>query len=51
MAVTGYNEVKVDKKHIYMVKRTYCQNKENLWLSVCITQIQCLLQKYLNHII
>ena len=39
------DEVSVDKKHIYVVKRTYHQNKENPWLSVCITQIRGLLQK------
>ena len=35
----AYDEVSVDKKHIYVVKRTYRQNKENPWISVCITQI------------
>ena len=35
----AYDEVSVDKKHIYVVKRTYSQNKENPCLSVCITQI------------
>ena len=35
----AYDEVSVDKKHIYVVKRTYRQNKENPCLSVCITQI------------
>ena len=41
----AYDEVSVDKKDIYLVKRTYRQNKENPWLSVCITQIRGLLQK------
>ena len=41
----AYDEVSVDKKHIYAVKRTYRQNKENPWLSVCTTQIRGLLQK------
>ena len=41
----AYDEVSVDKKYIYVVKRTYRQNKENPWLSVCITQIRGLLQK------
>ena len=42
---SAYDELSVDKKHIYVVKRTYHQNKENLWLSLCITQIRGLLQK------
>ena len=41
----AYDEVSVDKKHIYAVKRTYRQNKENPWLSVCTTQIRSLLKK------
>ena len=41
----GYDEVSVDKKHIHVVKWTYHQNKENPWLSVCITQIRGLLRK------
>ena len=41
----AYDKASVDKKHIYVVKRTYRQNKENPWLSVCITQIRGLLQK------
>ena len=42
---SAYDEVSVDKKHIYLVKRTYRRNKENPWLSVCITLIRGLLQK------
>ena len=36
---SSYDEVSVEKQHIYVVKRTYPQNKENTWLPVCITQI------------
>ena len=41
----AYDEVNVDKKHIFVVKRTYRRKKENPWLSICITQIRGLLQK------
>ena len=40
---SAYDEVSVDKKHIYVVKRTYHQNKENPWLSVFTRQIRGLL--------
>ena len=40
---SAYDKVSVDKKHIYLVKRTYRQNKERPWLSVCITLIRGLL--------
>ena len=41
----AYDEVSLDKIHIYVVKRTDSQNKENPWLSVCIIQTRRLLQK------
>ena len=42
---SAFDEVSVDKKHIYLVKKTCCQNQENPWLSFCITQILSLLLK------